>query len=92
MSDIKNDNIEEIVESEEQLAVALSEEALEATSDNGETVMIEYFDKDGGISGLTDKQRRRKEIWDKVTTGILIFLMSSPILIVGYILLWFFLR
>ena len=42
---------------------------------------------------LTDeelaKKKRRKEIWDKVTTGILIFLMSSPILILAYIFIWF---
>lgn len=92
MSDIKNDNIEEVVESEEKLADALSEEVLESGADTNAGGMIEYFDKDGGLSGLTDKQRRNKEIWDKITTGILIFLMASPILIVGYILLWFFLR
>ena len=91
MSDNMN-NIEEVVESEEALAVALSEEALETAGDVTEGKMIGYVDKDGGLSGLTDQQRRRKEIWDKVTTGILIFLMASPILIVTYILLWFFLR
>ena len=89
MSDIKNENIEEIVESEEVLEVALAEDTVEESTDN---TMVEYRDKDGGLSGLTDKQRRRKEIWDKVTTGILIFLMASPFLIVTYILLWFFLR
>ena len=36
-----------------------------------------------------EKKKRRKEIWDKVTTGILIFLMSSPILILAYIFIWF---
>lgn len=30
-----------------------------------------------------------KEVWDKCTTGILILLMASPFLILGYILLWF---
>ncbi len=35
------------------------------------------------------KRKRRKEIWDKITTGILIFLMSSPILILAYIFIWF---
>ena len=92
MSDNKN-NIEEVaVESEEALAVALSEEALEATGSVSDGTMVGYVDKDGGLSGLTDQQRRRKEIWEKITTGILIFLMASPILIVSYILLWFFLR
>ena len=35
------------------------------------------------------KRKRRKEIWDKITTGILIFLMASPILILAYIFIWF---
>ncbi len=91
MSDIKNENIEETVELEEELAVALSEEVLESGAE-GEQTMIEYHDKDGGLSGLTDKQRRRKEIWDKVTTGILIFLLCSPVIILTYLLLWFFMK
>ncbi len=33
-----------------------------------------------------------KEVWDKCTTGLLIFLMASPILILGYIFLWFVFR
>ena len=32
------------------------------------------------------------EVWDKCTTGLLILLMCSPILILGYIFLWFVLR
>ena len=35
------------------------------------------------------KRKRRKEIWDKITTGILIFLMASPVLILAYIFIWF---
>ena len=42
---------------------------------------------------ISDEQRAKKkkikEIWDKITTGILIFLMSSPILILAYIFIWF---
>jgi len=42
---------------------------------------------------MTDEERAKKkklaEIWDKFTTGLLIFLMASPILILGYIFLWF---
>ncbi len=30
-----------------------------------------------------------KIVWDKTTTGILILLICSPILILGYIFLWF---
>ena len=92
MDNIKNENIENTVELEEDLEVALSEEVLESATDLGEQNMIGYVDKDGGLSGLTDKQRRRKEIWDNITTGIFIFLLSSPLLIVTYIFLWFFMR
>lgn len=35
------------------------------------------------------KKKKMKEIWDKVTTGLLLFLMSSPILILAYIFIWF---
>ena len=92
MNNMNNENIEQAVELEEDLEVALSEEVLESASEVGETTMIGYIDKDGGLSGLTDQQRRRKEIFDKITTGIFIALLSSPILIVSYIFLWFFLR
>ena len=42
---------------------------------------------------LTDEQiakkKKRDAIIDKITTGILIFLMASPFLILGYIFYWF---
>ena len=42
---------------------------------------------------LTDEQLAKKKkveaFWDKITTGILIFLMCSPVLILGYIFYWF---
>ena len=38
------------------------------------------------------KNVKWKEVWDKVTTGILIFLMASPLLILGYIFIWFALK
>ena len=38
------------------------------------------------------KDVKWKEVWDKCTTGILIFLMASPLLILGYIFLWFMLK
>jgi len=44
---------------------------------------------DGLLSGLTEKQRRRRMIWDKITTGILIALLASPFAILAYILIWF---
>ena len=33
-----------------------------------------------------------KVVWDHFTTGLLIFLMASPILILVYIFLWFVIR
>lgn len=35
------------------------------------------------------KKKKRQAIFDKITTGLLIFLMSSPVLILGYIFIWF---
>ena len=39
-----------------------------------------------------EKKRKRNAIWDKITTGILIALMASPIAILAYIFLWFILK
>ena len=45
---------------------------------------------------LTDEQLAKKKkwaaVWDKITTGILILLMASPVAILAYILLWFIFR
>ncbi len=42
---------------------------------------------------LTDEELAKKKkvaaVVDKITTGILIALMASPILILGYIFIWF---
>ena len=42
---------------------------------------------------VSDEERARKkkmqEIWDKITTGILIFLMCTPVLVLAYIFIWF---
>ena len=35
------------------------------------------------------KKKRIREIWDKVTTGLFIALLASPIAILLYIFLWF---
>lgn len=56
--------------------------------------------KDGTIMAedtyLTDEQLAKKKkwaaIWDKVTTGLLIALMATPIVILAYIFLWFVFR
>lgn len=39
-----------------------------------------------------EKKRKRNAIWDKITTGILIALMASPVAILAYIFLWFILK
>ena len=41
---------------------------------------------------VNSKKKKWAEIWDKFTTGLLIALMASPILILLYIFLWFVLR
>ncbi len=47
---------------------------------------------------LTEEEQKKAKkakllrIWDKFTTGLLIFLMVSPLLILGYIFLWFVLK
>ena len=33
--------------------------------------------------------KKWKGIWDKITTGILIALMATPIIILAYIIIWF---
>ena len=33
--------------------------------------------------------KKWKAIWDKITTGILIFLLATPFLILAYIIIWF---
>lgn len=35
------------------------------------------------------KKKKWLNIWDKFTTGLLIFLMASPFLILFYIFFWF---
>ena len=89
MEEIKNnaEEIKDIVESEEVMEVALAD-SNESDDSSEATDGMEYTEAE--MSGLTDEQRKRKEIWEKVTTGILIALLCSPILILLYLFLWFF--
>ena len=48
----------------------------------GESLAAKYEELDA-------RNKKWKNFWDKVTTGILIFLMASPFLILGYIFMWF---
>ena len=78
---------EEIVEAcEAALDAADSVEATEKTADE-DSAYTEFE-----ISGLTPAQRKRREIFDKFTTGLLILLMASPFMILAYIFLWFIFR
>ena len=45
-------------------------------------------------SELVENTKKKKwlAIWDKITTGLLIALMASPVLILLYIFLWFIMR
>ncbi len=39
---------------------------------------------------MTDETKVKiKKTWDKVTTGILLFLFASPLLILLYLIIWF---
>lgn len=54
--------------------------------------IVEIKDKLVNLWKEKTKDVKWKEVWDKCTTGLLIFLMASPLLILGYILLWFVLK
>ncbi len=89
MEDVKNTIEEqEIATVPEEVSAEAESAASKNTEENALTENYTQFE----LSGLTEKQRRQKMIIDKITTGILILLMASPILIVLYILLWFTLR
>ncbi len=79
---------EELIEAVEDTVAEAEIEAAEASSEQPLGSAYTEFE----ISGLTPAQRRRREIYDKITTGILILLMASPLLILLYIFLWFVLR
>ena len=60
---------------------------------NNATPEVEVVDNRDFELRISDEERARKkkikEIWDKITTGFLIVLMASPILILAYIFIWF---
>ena len=90
----KNINTSEEIKAEE-LIEAVEDTVAEAEIEAAEASPEQPLDSDYTefeISGLTPAQRRRREIYDKITTGILILLMASPLLILLYIFLWFVLR
>ena len=56
------------------------------------TEKVTIFDKIANFFDEKSKDAKWKEGWDKFTTGILILLFASPLLILGYIFLWFLLK
>lgn len=86
MEENKNTALED-----EKVSDAIEEtDAAEENEAGGEVEELKYeITPDGELSGLTAAQRKRAEIFDKITTGILAFLLCSPVLILAYILLWF---
>lgn len=76
----------------------ISEELFKMSDNYNETTVLEeeakvepfelgeaYHEDEAALA----KKKKWKAIWDKVTTGILIFLMAAPILILAYIVFWF---
>ena len=50
---------------------------------------VEEIQIDQAFADEQAKKRRVREIWDKVTTGLFIALLASPVAILLYIFLWF---
>lgn len=50
---------------------------------------VKEIEIDQAFADEQAKKKRVKEIWDKVTTGLFIALLASPVLILLYIFLWF---
>ena len=83
------------VEAEAAVAVAEAPEAeaeTEAEAECAEPVLEEKTEEQL-LREAEEAEKARKAkiaaIWDKVTTGLLIALMASPLLILLYIFIWF---
>ena len=59
------------------------------TSTLNDKVSVSQADE---LSASINKRKKLAEVWDKITTGLLILLMASPFLILLYIFLWFILK
>ena len=92
--ELDKETLSSVVESEDVIEVALAESESEESENTPTAVKdennFEYTESE--MSGLTAEQKRRKEIFDKITTGILIALMASPVAVILYIFLWFIFR
>ena len=94
MEDNKQLEVDTEVSAEEVVAevaeeVAPAEEVAEEAAPVAEVAeSVGFFDKVKTFF----KNINWKVVYDKTTTGILIFLLSSPLLILLYIFLWFILK
>ena len=74
---------------EDVIEVVLQDtEAEDTASEENAPTEDTYYE----LSGLTEAQRKKKIIFEKITTALLVLLLISPIAILSYILLWFVLR
>lgn len=80
--EVETTEVENIECTETTTEVEAQPEELPPPTMEGESLAAKYEELDA-------KNKKWKRIWDKVTTGILIFLMASPFLILGYIFMWF---
>ena len=62
----------------------MSEKQLDYTGAEVQEIQI-----DQAFAEEQAKKKRIHEIWDKVTTGLFIALLASPVAILLYIFLWF---
>lgn len=67
----------------------MSENIIETNETVEQVAPIEVSEETRMLDEKHAKKKKLLAIWDKVTTGLLILFMASPLLIVGYILLWF---
>lgn len=77
----------------ENIADKINDEVDEAPAAEEAPEVVDTRDFELRVSD-EELERRKKiaAIWDKITTGLLIFLMASPVLILAYIFLWFIFR
>ena len=85
MSSELNEVVEEKVEATEETAEVKAEATEETAAPVVDNRDFELRVTDEELA----KKKKMKEIWDKFTTGLLIFLMASPILILAYIFISF---
>ena len=66
------------------MEVNMEEKNLDYTGEEVKEIQI-----DQAFAEEQAKKKRIREIWDKVTTGLFIALLASPLAILLYIFLWF---